>query len=172
MELGPLNDLPPTGGSARRPRRIGRWILLAVLVGGAGLVWARRRAPQPAGASGAGGTAAATAPVSVVPVARVVPEGTRIRIEVLNGTDTRGLARQATFALRDAGFDVVYFGNTAERSDSSVVRDRSGHPEWAALAAKALGGAKIAAQPDSGRLLDLTVLIGKRWSPAGLPLHP
>jgi hypothetical protein len=169
VELGPLNDLPPTRATGRRPRRIGRWILLAIVLGLGALLWSRRRAPDPTGAAA---PREASAPRPSVPIGRVVPEGTRIRIEVLNGTDTRGLARQATFALRDAGFDVVYFGNSAERSDSSIVRDRSGHPDWAAWAAKALGGARITQQPDSGRLLDLTVLIGKHWSPAGLPLHP
>ena len=75
------------------------------------------------------------------PIGRVVPDTTRITVEVLNATDTRGLARQAMFALRDAGFDVVFHGNTAERRDSTEILDRSGHASWAALAAKAMRGA-------------------------------
>lgn len=106
------------------------------------------------------------------PVVRVVPEGTRIRVEVLNATDTRGLARRAMQTMRDAGFDVVYFGNTSEKSDSSVVLDRSGHPDWAALAARTMQGARVESKPDTSRYLDLTVLVGRRWLPPSEPLHP
>ncbi|MFI5311051.1 MAG: LytR C-terminal domain-containing protein [Gemmatimonadales bacterium] len=105
-------------------------------------------------------------------VARVVPESLRIKVEVLNATDTRGLARRAMFALRDAGFDVVYFGNTAERADTSVVLDRSGHAEWAALAARALQGARVEQKPDSSHFLDLTILVGRSWSPPRQPFSP
>lgn len=105
-------------------------------------------------------------------IARVVPASTRIKIEVLNATDTRGLARRAMFALRDAGFDVVYYGNSAERSDSSVVRDRSGHPAWAALAVKALRGARVEAAPDSSHFLDLSILVGRNWTPPRESFYP
>jgi hypothetical protein len=105
-------------------------------------------------------------------IPRVVPESTRVKVEVLNATDTHGLARRAMFVLRDAGFDVVYFGNTAERSDSTVVRDRSGHAAWAALAAKAMHGARIEESADSSHFLDLTILVGRNWTPAREPLYP
>jgi hypothetical protein len=105
-------------------------------------------------------------------VPRVVPDSTRVKVEVLNATDTRGLARRAMFVLRDAGFDVVYYGNTSERADSTVVRDRSGHAAWAALAAKAMRGARIEESPDSSHFLDLTILIGRNWTPTREPLYP
>ena len=105
-------------------------------------------------------------------VPRVVPDSTRVKVEVLNATDTRGLARQAMFVLRDAGFDVVYYGNTPERSDSTVVRDRSGHAAWAALAAKAMPGSRIEESPDSSHFLDLTILVGRNWTPSREPLYP
>ena len=38
------------------------------------------------------------------------PDGVRIRVQVLNATKTRGLARRATMLLRDRGFDVVEMG--------------------------------------------------------------
>lgn len=110
-----------------------------------------------------GTTAAAT---------RVVPVGARIKVEVLNATDTKGLARRAMLVLRDAGFDVVFFGNSSERADSTRVLDRSGHADWAALAARAMGRARVEHQPDSSRFLDLTVLVGRDWSPPREPLHP
>jgi hypothetical protein len=115
---------------------------------------------------------AAVSPRPTSQISRVVPVGTRIKVEVLNATDTRGLARVATFALRDAGFDVVYFGNTNERHDSTVVRDRSGHPDWAELARGAMAPARVETRADSGRLVDLTVLIGASWRPPTEPFRP
>lgn len=100
------------------------------------------------------------------------PAGTRIRVQVLNATKTRGLARRATFFLRDRGFDVVEVGTSVESSDSVVVLDRSGHPEWARLVAGALGGARVETRPDSSRYLDVTVLLGASWRPPAEPLHP
>ena len=105
-------------------------------------------------------------------VPRVVAAGTRIRVEVLNATDSRGLARQAMFVLRDAGFDVVSFGNSAERSDLTVVRDRSAHAGWAQLAAKVMAPARVEQKPDSSHFLDLTVLVGSRWVPPRRSLYP
>lgn len=101
-----------------------------------------------------------------------MPESVHVRVEVLNAAGTKGLARQAMFAMRDAGFDVVSYGNATESQDSSLVLDRSGHADWAALAVKALGAARAEARPDTSRYLDLTILIGRRWTPPGEPLHP
>ncbi|MDA1082334.1 MAG: LytR C-terminal domain-containing protein [Gemmatimonadetes bacterium] len=118
--------------------------------------WATRGSP----AAGAGA------------VERVVPIGTRIKVDVLNASDVRGAARTAVGLLRDAGFDVVYFGNTAERHDSTIVRDRSGHAEWADWVQLLLAPAKVETSPDSTRLVDLTVLIGALWRPPTESLRP
>lgn len=101
----------------------------------------------------------------------MVPAGTRIKVEVLNATKVRGLARKATFYLRDRGFDVVSMGTSRLESDSTVVLDRSGHPEWASLVAKALN-AKVQTRLDSSRYLDVTVLIGRNWRPPAKPFYP
>jgi hypothetical protein len=145
-------------------KRPGRWILLAaVLVAGAVFLWPRltfrsgdsplsadrRRAPE-----------------------RIVPDSVRIRVEVLNATSVRGLARQTTFHLRDLGFDVVSAGNSAEQLDSSVVLVHTGRADWAELAAAALGGARIEARPDTSRYLDLTILLGASWRPPPESFHP
>jgi hypothetical protein len=100
------------------------------------------------------------------------PEGVRIRVEVLNATRTRGLARQATRHLRNHGFDVVLFGTSPETHDSTVVIDRTGHPEWAALVAEVMGGARVRSVPDSLRYLDITVLVGASWRAPAEPLYP
>lgn len=100
------------------------------------------------------------------------PAGVRIRVEVLNATRVRGLARRATMHLRDRGFDVVNVGTSPEVRDSIVVLDRSGHPDWAALVARALGGARVEQALDSSRYLDVTVLIGATWRPPAEPFYP
>ena len=100
------------------------------------------------------------------------PANVRIKVQVLNATRTRGLARRATMHLRDRGFDVVEIGTGSQGLDSTLVLDRSGHPEWAALVAKAMGGARVEARPDSSRYLDVTVLVGASWRPPTEPFYP
>jgi hypothetical protein len=100
------------------------------------------------------------------------PSGVRIRVEVLNATRVRGLARRATMHLRDRGFDVVHVGTSHDARDSTLVLDRSGHPQWAALVARALGGARVEDAPDSSRYLDVTVLVGATWRPPAEPFYP
>jgi LytR cell envelope-related transcriptional attenuator len=102
------------------------------------------------------------------------PKGVRVRVQVLNATSTRGLARRATELLRDRGFDVVEVGTAgpSERSDSTIVMDRSGHPDWAARVAKAMGGVSVLPRPDSSRYLDVTVLVGAKWRPPARPFNP
>jgi hypothetical protein len=102
----------------------------------------------------------------------VVPEGTRITVEVINSTRTRGLARRATLYLRDLGFDVVRFTTDTARRDSTLVVDRSGHPEWAELVGRALGGARVETRLDSSRYLDVSVFVGASWRPPAQPFHP
>ena len=99
------------------------------------------------------------------------PEGTRIKVEVLNGTKTPGLARRATRYLRDRGFDVVGSGTNIAPRATTVVYDRSSHPEWARLVARALNATAVS-QPDSSRYLDVTVILGANWRPPPLPFHP
>ena len=109
-------------------------------------------------------------PPSTVTV--LVPDDVRIKVEVLNASGQRGLARRATFALRDAGFDVVRFDNATENRDSTLVLSRSGKDDWAELVARALGGARVESRPDSARYLDVTVLLGADWRPPAKPFHP
>ena len=140
-------------------RRYGRMIVAAIALGVLAWLgwreWSRRSAE-----SALYGPADARA-----------PEGTRIKVEVLNATRTRGLARRATLYLRDRGFDVVGSGTVSEQRDSTIVLDRSAHPEWAYLVARAMK-AKVTAQPDSSRYLDVTVILGSDWRPPPKPFYP
>jgi hypothetical protein len=101
------------------------------------------------------------------------PNGVRIRVEVVNTTGIRGLGMRATRLLRDRGFDVVEVHSGAPRRDSTLVLDRSRHPEWAGTVAKVMGPvARSEARPDTSRYLDVTVLLGTSWRPPSEPLDP
>lgn len=149
-------------------RRIkGRWILLALLLAAAGaVVWSYvLRSPVSDSRDDIFGG-------ETQRVARIVPDSLRITVEVLNGTDIRGLARRGTFVMRDLGFDVVGTGNASEPTDTTTVYVRSGRMDWGELAAQGLGGARVIARPDSSRYLDLTVVLGRSWRPPAEAFHP
>jgi hypothetical protein len=135
---------------AMKPRALVAAVLM-LTVGGLGVWWA----------FGRGGSGEREPPAQGAPVRRVVPVGTRIRVEVLNTTTVRGQARRVTLYMRDAGFDVVKFAGEGPARDSTTVLDRTGHPEWARMASEALGGAPVESRPDSTRYVDLTILVGK-----------
>ncbi len=89
----------------------------------------------------------------------------RVTVEVLNGAGRSGMAREATGALRDLGFDVVYYGNAETfTNDPSVVLDRVGRSEAARWTAQALGIREIRSAPDSSRYVDVTVRLGPEWA--------
>jgi hypothetical protein len=136
-------------------RLAGRAALGAVLVAGAVFLWWRT-----------GGGTDGERPRAIV------PDGTRITVEVLNATRTRGLARRATFVLRDAGFDVVRFTSDTAQRDSTLVLARSGNDAWARLVLRALGTGRVESRPDSSRYLDVTVLLGADWRPPAKPFYP
>lgn len=142
-----------------------RALRLLLLVGGlaalAGAGWWLARKESRSSAVAEGGA-----------VQRLVPVGTRIRVEVINQSDVAGLARRATLYLRDVGFDVVRFTSDTARRDSVLILDRTGHPEWARLASRALGGATVQPALDSLRYVDLTVWLGRTWRPPAQAFHP
>ncbi len=100
------------------------------------------------------------------------PPGVRIRVQVLNSTRTRGLARRATMVLRDQGFDVVETGTVPQTRDTTTVLDLSGHPDWARRVARVLGIARVEERPDSSRYLDIAVVLGSTWRPPAQPFNP
>ncbi|RMH15022.1 MAG: LytR family transcriptional regulator [Gemmatimonadetes bacterium] len=98
------------------------------------------------------------------PVAR--PVG-RVRVEVLNAGGVPGMALRATELLREAGFDVVYFGNAeAFGQDSTVVLDRVGRLDAARAVADVLGATTVRSEPQANLYLDVTVRLGAAWEPA------
>ncbi|HVO34535.1 MAG TPA: LytR C-terminal domain-containing protein [Gemmatimonadales bacterium] len=99
-------------------------------------------------------------------VARPVPgERDRVVVEVLNTTPGVGLARAGARVLRDAGIDVVYFGSdTGAVLDSTQVLVRRGTADGAERVVAALGVGRVRQLPDPGRLVDVTVRIGRDFA--------
>ncbi len=101
------------------------------------------------------------------------PADVRIRVRVLNGTQTRGLARRVTNYIRDLGFDVVDYDSAREPTDISTVTFHSGQREWAEKLALALSIDSIAISDDTSRFVDVTVVVGRNWQPpTSQPLRP
>lgn len=108
---------------------------------------------------------------------REAAKSPRVVIEVINATTSRGLAKRAATVLRAGGFDVVSLGTAKTLQDTTLVLDRSGHPEWARRVGSALhrgGGAppRIEERPDTSRYLDITVVLGATWRPPAEPFNP
>ena len=109
-----------------------------------------------------------------VAAARPVPgEEDRVVVEVLNTTPAVGLARAATRILRDGGLDVVGFGSdTGAVLDSTQVLVRRGGPAAGVRVAKVLGVGTPRSVPDPGRLVDVTVRLGRDFLARTAPRDP
>lgn len=147
-------------GLLEQPRR-GTLLVLALIVVGLALAgfatWFRLRVRP--------------GPVAAV---RALPgENGRVVVEVFNTTPGVGLARAATRLLRDEGLDVVMFGSdTGAVLDSTQVLVRRGRVAAGARVAKALGVGAARAVPDPGRLVDVTVRLGRDFLARTGPRDP
>ena len=142
-----------------------RWLIAgAVVVVAATGVWAlAQRHPEPVRSTALG---------RLITKEVTAPPNTRVRVEIVNATKTRGLARRVTRLLRDRGFDVVTYTTSPTMQDSTVVLDRTSHPEWARLVGEALGNARVEARPDTLRYVDVTVVLGTAWRPPAQAFSP
>lgn len=97
---------------------------------------------------------------------RALPgEGERVRVEVLNASDVTGLSRAATGRLRDGGLDVVFFGtDTVGTLDSTQVLVRQGDAAAGERVKRVLGVGAVRAAPDAGRLVDVSVRLGRDFA--------
>ena len=105
---------------------------------------------------------------------RPIPgEPDRIVVEVLNATSVAGLARAATDRLRDGGIDVVTFASdTGAALDSTQVLVRRGPAAAGERVARGLGVGAPRAAPDPGRLVDVTVRLGRDFGAHARPRDP
>jgi hypothetical protein len=147
----------------RRAARAVILVLVIAIVAGGATVWSARHRP----AAPTTGRSVAVLRPEIAP-----PAGARVRVQVLNGTRTRGLARRATMLLRDHGFDVLETGTDVTARDTTIVYDLSGHADWAASVARLFVPARIVVRPDSSRYLDVSVSIGSTWRAPAQPFYP
>jgi len=105
--------------------------------------------------------------------------GHAITVEVLNASGRPGSARVATRILRQAGIDVVFFGNATDVSatlDSTRIIVRRGDQKVGERVRAALGQGRVEIELDSGKLLDVSVLLGTDFATgtraSSLDLHP
>lgn len=88
-------------------------------------------------------------------------EKSKIRVEVLNGTDIRGLAEEVSEFLRKEGFDIVQFGNANNKILETVIIDRADRDlKHARLVQAALKQGKLDFEPHPLQLLEVTVVVG------------
>jgi len=150
------------GGGGSRLQTVGIFLTLlavAALIGS--LAWGLL-----GGRGGPSSSPRSEVPEEEAPPAASAPAA-RVRVEVLNASGRPGLAREGTRILRDAGFDVVSFGNAKGFSpDSSLVLDRAGSIGTARRVADAVGIRRVGARPDANLFLDATVVLGRDWRSA------
>ncbi len=94
-------------------------------------------------------------------------------IEVLNGTDRRGLARGGTRLLRANGFDVVFFGNARTPTDTTLILVGGGSDADALgkRLRQVLGAGVVRQQLDTLRRVAATVVLGADYQ-GPQELHP
>jgi len=97
--------------------------------------------------------------------------GPALTVEVLNASGRAGDAKVGTRLLRRAGIDVVYYGNASPDPlsglDSTRIIVRRGPAKAGERVRAALGVGRVEVHLDSARLLDVSVLLGADFSPAG-----
>jgi len=111
-----------------------------------------------------------------LPQAFAIPgdTGHTLRVEVINTTGKAGLARSGARLLRSAGIDVVNYFSTGDRMlDSTRILVRRGNAATGERVRSVLKVGRIVVQPDSTRLVDVSVQLGADFAArAPLEFHP
>ncbi|HSD00191.1 MAG TPA: LytR C-terminal domain-containing protein [Casimicrobiaceae bacterium] len=168
MTLGMMPE-PGTPAETRRGRHVGRWLVLAIaLVVSIGALVAKYRVD-----GGASTPPQDSLKTLVMDTSARPPDGVRVRVRIVNTTSARGLAKRATFVLRDFGYDVVdYDGDPKAARKTTLIISHTGHADWAQRLQRALGTGSIEARADTLRYVDFTVLLGSDWTPPAQPFRP
>jgi hypothetical protein len=87
-----------------------------------------------------------------------------IRVTVLNGCGTQGVAEDVAFFLREAGFDIVGTGNAdAFDYERTLVVDRCGSPDKVDRVSRALKCRNVLTQRVASPASDVIVVVGSDW---------
>ncbi len=85
-----------------------------------------------------------------------------IRVEVLNATETSGLAKQVAEELRGKGLDVLGYGNANKRLETTVIIDRRNNRfKNARLVKEILRQGKLSFESHPLQLLEVTIVLGE-----------
>lgn len=99
------------------------------------------------------------------PIGSLPPLSHPVQIEVLNASGIPGLARTATQRLREAGLDVVYYGNSSQpgdsTGDSTVVLIRSGDTTGLGRILSVVGPTQVEVVGPENRWVAFSVLLGR-----------
>ncbi len=144
--------------------RLAIGVLVIAVIAAAAVWWLLRGEPEPAQES----AAAAVAPDT----AARAPDGVRIRVRVLNGTKTTGLARRGMQRLRDYGYDVVDFGTASASSEHTFIEVDASARAAGDRIARALGGGDVRERRAPSPHVDVTVVLGADWQPPPQPFRP
>ncbi|OGS27326.1 MAG: hypothetical protein A2297_05545 [Elusimicrobia bacterium RIFOXYB2_FULL_48_7] len=87
----------------------------------------------------------------------------KITVEVLNASQSPGIALEVTRKLRDNGFDVINYQNCPTKSKKTTVIDRIGNLRAAQQVAGLMLTEEIFTRYDSKRLVDISVYIGEDY---------
>ncbi|TVP47238.1 MAG: LytR family transcriptional regulator [Gemmatimonadales bacterium] len=152
-------------GPGRRPSPVAGLVgLLVLLVAGAGIWYGAQFADAEGRLVARSMDAEAEAETQRRSRLPIPAAGNRIRVEVLNGGGVRGVAASARDELRDAGFDVVHYGNASTFGhEESTVLLRAGDADAARAVARALGIANIEVEHEPSLLVEVTVILGSGW---------
>jgi hypothetical protein len=113
-------------------------------------------------------------PVSAIvqDTSALAPQGVRVRVRVLNGTATAGLARRGTQRLRDYGYDVVDYSTAPKPSTETVVEVVAEARDWGTRIVRALGAGTVRERSEPFPHADVVVTLGSDWKPPAQPFRP
>lgn len=159
-------DEPPRQSKRRRVARFATAMVVVAAAATGATVWWNGRADVH--------TPIGTAFAAQADTLARAPKGVRVRVRVLNASNVNGLAKRATFVLRDHGFDVVEYEGVKQKAprEATLIQTHTGHDDWSDRVQRVLGTGSVETRPDSSRYVDLTVVLGLDWKAPTQPFRP
>ncbi|MCG3204788.1 MAG: Transcriptional regulator LytR [Elusimicrobia bacterium] len=99
----------------------------------------------------------------------IVPQSGRITVKVWNASGKSGAGYEMTKFLRQAGYDVIDWGNYGNQQLQTRVIDRMGQIENAKLVAATMGVENYHSEPNPKALVDVDVVIGQNYMGTTVP---
>ena len=98
----------------------------------------------------------------IIPEHDVLPvKNQHVRIEIWNAAGAGKLAEQATWLLRNRGYDVIDWGNFSTRQKKTLIKDLTGDLRSAQRISEILKCGEVVTRYDEKRLIDISVILGE-----------